>query len=160
MVYLFICQLLPLSSTFVPSTVKLTSIVSLEMSVHILNKYGVESEEYLVSGLPSLYYFTFVKMFFLSSRNNKCAKPRARAHTHIHTQWKPEAKNPHRVYPPYIISHLLKCFFFPLEIPNAPSHARARAHTHTHTHTQWKPEAKNPHRKQQPRREPRRLRTY
>ena len=40
-------------------------------------------------------------------------------------------------YPPYILSHLLKCFFSPVVTPNAPSHV----HTHTHTHTLWKPEA-------------------
>jgi len=30
------------------------------------------------------------------------------------------------VYPPYILSYLLKCFFSPIDTPNAPSHA----HTH------------------------------
>jgi len=33
------------------------------------------------------------------------------------------------VYPPYILSRLLKCFFPPVLIPNA-----THAHTHTHTH--------------------------
>jgi len=45
-----------------------------------------------------------------------------------------------QVYPPYILSHLLKSFFSPVDTPNAPSYARARAHTHTHT--QWIPESK------------------
>jgi len=47
--------------------------------------------------------FMMIKMFFLSCRNTKCAKPRARARTHTHThtththtQQKPEAKNPHQ----------------------------------------------------------------
>jgi len=35
-------------------------------------------------------------------------------------------------------SRLLRCFFSPVDTPNAPSYVRARARTHTHTHTHTK----------------------
>jgi len=53
------------------------------------------------------------------------------------------------VYPPYILSHLLKCFF--LSCGNTKC---TKPRAHTHTHTQWKPEVKNPHREQWPEENP------
>ena len=39
------------------------------------------------------------------------------------------------VYLPYILYHLLKCFFSPVDTLNAPRYAKTYTHIHTHTHT-------------------------
>jgi len=54
------------------------------------------------------------------------------------------------VYPPYILSHCVKCFFCPVEIPNAPSHA----HTHNTHNGNLRPNKPPP--RTTTRREPRR----